>query len=77
MQVLRYAARHGFLLAALIGLARTTASPYRKLRSRLGVSRYTEAEFAQKLAAAGFTAERLHRNLEHNQARMAFRARPA
>jgi hypothetical protein len=29
-----------------------------------------------KLKSAGFTAERLARNLEHNAARMTFRARP-
>jgi SAM-dependent methyltransferase len=74
--LLRYAATNGFLLAALIGLARTTVSPYRKLRNRLGIARYTEAEFMARLAAAGFRAERLARNMEHNPARMTFRALP-
>jgi hypothetical protein len=46
------------------------------LRSRIGVTRYTEQAFVQKLNAAGFTAGRLPRNLEHNAARMTFRARP-
>jgi SAM-dependent methyltransferase len=77
MALLRYAAKHGFLTAALIGLAKTTVSPYRKLRSTLGIAQYAEAEFIQKLAAAGFSAERLARNMEHNPARMTFRARPA
>ena len=77
MALLRYAATHGFLTAALIGLAKTTVSPYRKLRSTLGIAQYAEAEFIQKLAAAGFSAERLARNMEHNPARMTFRARPA
>jgi SAM-dependent methyltransferase len=75
--LLRYAAGHGFLLAALLGLARTTVSSYRKLRSTLGITQYTEAAFMQKLRAAGFTAERLARNMEHNPARMTFRARAA
>lgn len=74
--LLRYAAANDFLLAALVGLARTTISPYRKLRNKLGIARYTEAEFMQRLAAAGFRAERLARNMEHNPARMTFRARP-
>jgi ubiquinone/menaquinone biosynthesis C-methylase UbiE len=73
--LLRYAAANGFFVAALIGLARTAASPYSRLRSRLGVTRYTQSAFMQKLEAAGFTAERLPRNLEHNAARMTFRAR--
>jgi SAM-dependent methyltransferase len=74
--LLRYAAAHGFLGAALWGLVRTVASPYSRLRSRIGVTRYTEPAFVAKLNAAGFTAERLPRNLEHNAARMTFRARP-
>ncbi len=72
--LLRYAARNGFLLAAIIGLGRTIFSRYRRLRAKLGVSCYGEAEFLAKLAAGGFEAERLPFNLEHNQARMTFRA---
>jgi SAM-dependent methyltransferase len=74
--LLRYAMRHGFLLAALAGLARTAVSPYRKLRNKLGIAQYTEAEFMQRLRTAGYTAERLAHNMEHNPARMTFRARP-
>jgi SAM-dependent methyltransferase len=75
--LLRYAARHGFLLAALAGLARTIVSPYRKLRATLGIAQYTEDQFMAKLKAAGFAGERLAQNWEHNPARMTFRARPA
>jgi len=74
--LLRYARRNAFLLAAMLGLARTAISPYRKLRSQLGIAQYTEADFRQKLVAAGLSAERLPRNLEHNPARMSFRAKP-
>jgi SAM-dependent methyltransferase len=75
--LLRYAARNGFLLAAIVGVARTVFSGYRRLRTELGISCYDEAEFLKKLAAAGFSAERLPFNLEHNPARMTFRARNA
>ncbi|MCZ7658194.1 MAG: methyltransferase domain-containing protein [Xanthobacteraceae bacterium] len=75
--LLRYAAANGFLLAALVGLARTATSRYGRLRKTLGVTRYAESAFMAKLAAAGFSAERLPRNMEHNPARMTFRARPA
>ena len=75
--LLRYAGQNGFLIAALWGLARTTVSPYRKLRRRIGITRYSQPEFVAKLQSAGFSAERLPRNLEHNAARMSFRARPA
>jgi SAM-dependent methyltransferase len=74
--LLRYAAKHGFLIAALVGLAKTTVSPYRKIRNTLGIAQYTQAQFMKKLTDAGFAAERLARNMEHNPARMTFRARP-
>jgi SAM-dependent methyltransferase len=72
--LIRYAAANGFLAAALLGLARTALSPYRRLRNELGIARYGEAAFRKKLQTAGFTAERLTRNVEHNPARMTFRA---
>jgi SAM-dependent methyltransferase len=75
--LLRYAKANGFLGAAIIGLTRTALSRYRRLRSQLGIARYSEAEFMAKLRAAGFFAERLPRNVEHNPARMTFRARVA
>jgi SAM-dependent methyltransferase len=74
--LLRYAAANRFLGAALVGLARTALSRYRRLRSELGIARYSEVEFIRKLRAAGFSAERLPKNVEHNPARMTFRARP-
>jgi SAM-dependent methyltransferase len=75
--LIRYAAANGFLVAALIGLTRTALSPYRRLRNELGIARYGEGEFMKKLRAAGFTAERLAQNVEHNPARMTFRAQLA
>lgn len=73
--LLRYAARQGFLVGAVAGLIRTALSPYRKLRKELGIATYTETGFLAKLRDAGFAAERIRPNLEHNQARMTFRAR--
>jgi SAM-dependent methyltransferase len=75
--LLRYAAANGFLGAALIGLTRTALSRYRRLRNALGIARYTQADFLDRLRAAGFAGERLARNVEHNPARMTFRARLA
>jgi len=75
--LIRYAAAHGFLIAALIGLVRTALSPYRRLSATLSKTHYDEAEFLRILRTAGFAAERLARNMEHNPARMTFRARPA
>ncbi len=73
--LLAFARRDGFLLAAVLGLARTLLSDYRSLRRRLGLSRYDEADMLARLRDAGFTAQRMPRNLGHNQRRMAFEAR--
>ena len=77
LALLRYAAANGFLGSALIGLTRTALSRYILLRNQLGIARYSEPEFLEKLRAAGFTAKRLAKNVEHNPARMTFRARLA
>jgi SAM-dependent methyltransferase len=77
LALLRYAAANGFLLASLIGLARTAFSRYGRLRATLKLSRYSAAEFVARAAACGFAAERLPRNIGHNAARMTFRCRPA
>ncbi len=75
--LLRFAASHGFLKDALIGLISTALSDYRQLRSRVGLRRYSEAEMIAKLAAGGFTASRAHFNIGHNPWRMTFVARHA
>ena len=74
--LIRFAAANGFLLAALGGVARTLMSDYMRLRARLGLTRYDQAKMLQKLAAAGFAAQRARKNIGHNQARMTFVARP-
>ena len=73
--LLRFAATHGFLKDALIGLVSTALSDYRQLRSRVGLQRYGEAEMVTRLAAAGFMASRAHVNIGHNPWRMTFVAR--
>lgn len=75
--LLRYAYKKGFLSAAVLGLLKTVVSPYRKARQEIGLTQYSESEFLKKLASNGFAAERLPFNLEHNPARMTFRAFPA
>jgi SAM-dependent methyltransferase len=74
--LLRFGAAHGFFISAVIGLARTLLSDYWRLRSRFGLTRFSEAATIQKLSAAGFAAHRAPKNIGHNQARMAFLARP-
>jgi SAM-dependent methyltransferase len=75
--LLRFGAADGFLIAALAGLVHTRLSDYWRLRRRFGLTRYGEAAMIEKLALAGFTAHRAGENIGHNQARMAFFARPA
>jgi hypothetical protein len=55
---------------------RTLLSGYWRLRARLGLTRYGEAAMLEKLAAAGFSAQRAAKNIGHNQARTAYYARP-
>lgn len=74
--LLRFAAAHGFFIAAVAGLLRTAMSDYRRLRHTLGLSLYDETDMLRHLNAAGFAAERMARNIGHNQARMTFLARP-
>ncbi|WP_296581334.1 class I SAM-dependent methyltransferase [Xanthobacter sp.] len=70
--LLKLAAREKFLLAAIAGLARTAISPYRKLRTELGLTTYEEAEILDLLEDAGLAARRVQPNIGHNQQRMAF-----
>jgi ubiquinone/menaquinone biosynthesis C-methylase UbiE len=77
LALLRFAATHGFLKDALVGLLSTALSDYRQLRARIGLQRYSEDEMVAKLAAAGFTASRAPRNIGHNPWRMTFVARHA
>jgi ubiquinone/menaquinone biosynthesis C-methylase UbiE len=74
--LLRFAARHGFLKDALIGLLATLLSDYRQLRTRLGLQRYSEADMIAKLDASGFAASRAPQNIGHNPWRMTFVAHP-
>jgi SAM-dependent methyltransferase len=76
LALLRFGAAEGFFFAAVTGLVRTVLSDYWRLRTRYGLTRYGEAAMTEKLAAAGFSAQRAAQNLGHNQARMAFMARP-
>jgi SAM-dependent methyltransferase len=73
--LLRFAAKHGFLKDALIGLLSTALSDYRQLRAKVGLTRYSEEEIIAKLAAAGFSASRARQNIGHNPWRMTLLAR--
>jgi SAM-dependent methyltransferase len=75
LALLRFAHREGFLREAVVGLARTAVSPYRKLRRQLGLSTYAEGAMLDRLRGAGFQAFRAERNLGHNPARMTFVAK--
>jgi SAM-dependent methyltransferase len=76
LALLRFGAGNGFFVAAITGLVRTVLSDYWRLRTRYGLTRYGETAMTEKLAAAGFFAQRAAQNIGHNQARMAFMARP-
>jgi SAM-dependent methyltransferase len=75
LALLRFGWQDGFFLAAVGGLIRTVLSDYRRLRTKMGLTRYSEAEVVAKLAAAGFTATRAPANIGHLTTRMTFVAR--
>lgn len=75
--LLGFAWKEGFLPAALLGLARTFFSDYRRMRRTLGLARYTRQEFLGLLAAGGFRAEALRGNPGSNRHRLGFRATKA
>ena len=75
--LLKFAATHGFLRDALIGLVSTALSDYRQLRARVGLQRYSEDEMIAKLAKSGFSATRALSTIGHNPWRMTFVARHA
>jgi SAM-dependent methyltransferase len=70
--LLRFAARRGFLLDAVTGIARMALSDYRALRHRIGLRSYRAGEMIDKLTAAGFVAELAPRNVGTNPARRTF-----
>jgi SAM-dependent methyltransferase len=76
LTLLSFAAANGFFFAAVAGLVRTARSDYRRLRSTLGLTRYSQAEIEAKLDAAGYSATRAPANIGHNWSRMTFLARP-
>jgi SAM-dependent methyltransferase len=75
--LLRAGARHGFLLAALGGMAATFFSDYRKLRREIGLTTWSEPEILALLRAHRFIAERVVRNIGFSPQRMLIRAVPA
>jgi ubiquinone/menaquinone biosynthesis C-methylase UbiE len=76
LALFRFGLQGGFLVAAFVGVLRTIFSDYRKLRDKLGLTRYTPEEFIARLKARGFKAHRAERNIGHNQGRMLFIATP-
>jgi ubiquinone/menaquinone biosynthesis C-methylase UbiE len=72
MALMKLAWTNGFVVPAFVGLVRTAFSDYRSLRTKLGLTHYTEPEIVAVLTKAGFAAKRRYPNIEHNQARMTF-----
>ena len=73
--LLRFGWQDGFFLAAVQGLVRTFFSDYRRLRTQVGLTRYSEQAMAEKLTTAGFAVTRAPDNLGHLASRMTFLAR--
>lgn len=74
--LLGFAWREGFFLGAALGLVQTFFSDYRKLRQKLGLQCYGEAEMLALLRDAFYAPERRRPNFGFNQVRMTFVATP-
>lgn len=74
-ELLGFAWRGGFFVAALGGLVRTVFSDYRKLRAQYGLSTYSAVGITALVEAAGFKGVTRRTNFGHNPHRMAFSAR--
>lgn len=70
--LLRTSIEGGFVIAAIWSLVATLFSPYRKLRRKVGLSTYTEAEIKARLARAGFHVERRNRNFGFHRGRATY-----
>lgn len=75
LALLRFAAKNGFLIDAIGGIARMALSEYRSLRSKIGLRRYRTQEMLQKLDDGGFAATLAARNAGTNPARKTFIAK--
>jgi SAM-dependent methyltransferase len=76
LQLLKFGAANGFLVAAFAGLVRSYFSNYRKVREGLGFLQLDEKEMLDLLAKAGFSARRHTPNMGHNARRMTFVGTP-
>ncbi|MFI7639313.1 class I SAM-dependent methyltransferase [Nonomuraea sp. NPDC049400] len=77
VELLRFAFRAGFLVAAVASLARTAFSPYSRARRRRGLTRLDERRLTILAGQARLTGRRLPANLGNNRARWAFLAHRA
>ena len=75
--LLSFAVQGGFLFAALGGLAATFFSPYRRLRSNIGLTRCAPQDMFILLRAHDFEPQRAAFNIGPNPGRMTFIARPS
>lgn len=69
---LRMAARHGFLLPAMVGIGRLALSDYRQLRQRAGFATYRPDQVITLLADGGLAPERLPDNIGPTAHRASF-----
>jgi SAM-dependent methyltransferase len=77
---LGFALRRGFLPAAILGLARTSTSPYRRLQREIGLKSYAPADMLALLARHGFLVAQLPANIavsRHRASYLARKPRPA
>jgi hypothetical protein len=72
LELFRFAAANGFLLAAAGGIVRSALSDYPRVRREAGFLQIDEAEMLRTLDAGGYAARRDYPNIGHNRVRMTF-----
>jgi len=75
LNLLCFAWQKGFLVASVLGLMRTFASRYRRLRRELGFARYSRDEICKILADHGLAADPLSVNIAPSRYRRSYIAR--
>lgn len=66
--------RHGFLVGAMVGLAATLVSDYRRVRGKVGLSTYDERRLIDLLGPMGYSVERRPTNFGFNPWRRTYLA---
>ena len=76
LELLKFAIKENFFIAALVSLVKTLFSNYRKIRSKIGVNKFSDKYIKEILRNKGFNAIRQEKNIGHNSKRITYLSYP-